>query len=46
MAATGYTSITLSNTIDTFIINVSYVGKEFNDMLSFVFGKKITFHLL
>ena len=46
MTITGYTSVTLPNTIDTFIINVSLSnnGGKFNDVTSFAFGKKtITF---
>ena len=45
MIIIGYTSITLPDTIDTFIITVllSNNGGKFNDVTSFVFGKKISF---
>ena len=46
MTITGYTSITLPDTINTFITNVSLGnnGGKFNNVTSFVFGKKtITF---
>ena len=42
MIITGYTSITLPDTINTFITNVSLSndGGQFNDVTSFTFGKK------
>ena len=42
MIITGYTSITLSDTINAFITNVSLGnnGGKFNDVKSFAFGKK------
>ena len=42
MVVTGYTSITLADTINTFIINVSLGNNsgKYNDIPSSVFGKK------
>ena len=42
MTITGYTSITFPGTINTFITNVSLGndGGQFNNVKSFVFGKK------
>ena len=48
MAVTGHTSITLADTINTFIINVSLGNNsgKYNDIPSSVFGKRNRYIIL